>query len=253
VKRNVNINMKRFFIILLLLLFTTPLLAHTLYMKDGRVIKGRIVAQTRTEVKINVNGTVLTFQKSDIRQVEFDTPPQKPQQPIKKPEKKPEPAKKPDSEMPINRWTLAGRSALIPGWGHWKAEEKWTGAGYFFLTAGLTAYAIQKRSAAISAKANYESQTIVNFAVIGSTNPLGDPTGNLLFSALLGANNFNGYQSKVNAYNQSLQLLAVAYTGQIVHAWFTGRRLEKTEGALLMPMSDETGRPTLGVYYYMRF
>lgn len=77
-KRNVNRYMKRVFLVLLLLLFASPLLAHTLYMKDGRVIKGRIVAQTRTEVKINVNGTVLTFQKSDIRQVEFDAPPQKP-------------------------------------------------------------------------------------------------------------------------------------------------------------------------------
>lgn len=242
--------MKRFIICSILFLTSIPVFGHTLYLKDGRTIQGHIVAQTRTEVKINVNGKVLTFLKTDIKQMDFDTQINKPIKPVQKKDEKTTEVK----TAPLNRWNVAGRSALIPGWGHYAAGEKWTATGYFGLTSILALYTYQKRSNAISAKSNYESQTVLNFAAMSSTNLLGDPTLNLLGSSLIGATIYNGYQTKVAEYNQALQLLALAYTGQIVHAWFTGRSLEgKNQSMLILPFTDQNNHQLVGFFYNLSF
>ncbi|MBW7858637.1 MAG: hypothetical protein H3C43_10190 [Leptonema sp. (in: Bacteria)] len=243
--------MKRFIICNILFFISIPVFGHTLYLKDGRVIQGQIVAQTRTEVKINVNGKMLTFLKTEIKQMDFDTQITKPTKPVQKKEEEKTTEVK---VAPLNRWNVAGRSALLPGWGHYAAGEKWTATGYLGLTSILALYTYQKRSNAISAKSNYESQTALNFLAMSSTNLLGDPTLNLLGSSLIGATIYNGYQTKVAEYNQALQLLALAYTGQIVHAYFTGRSLEgKNQSILILPFTDQNNRSLVGFFYNLSF
>jgi len=231
------------FIAITVFFFNGGLMAHTLYLRDGRVIEGQIIEQSRTEVKIITGGKVVIFQKTDIDKVDFNT--------VKKPVVKQPETKK--EERHINRWTVAGRSALIPGWGHYDVDEKWTGIGYFALTTAFALNAMQARNAAVAAQSHYEAQTAVTFLAITGSNPLGDATSSLVLSAIISAGNFNGYQAKVETYNQSLRLLAIAYGGQVIHAWFTGRRLETSQGAYFMPFADNNGKPAVNLGYQFGF
>lgn len=62
---------------LAVLLFTGPaLLAETIYMRDGRVLAGRIVNQSRTDITLQTAQGVLTISKEQIRRIQYDNPQQ---------------------------------------------------------------------------------------------------------------------------------------------------------------------------------
>jgi len=115
-------------------------------LKNGQVIIGKIVNQTKTEIHINVKGKVQIIPKSKVLEVDFRStePVQKPSpQPVKKPEPKPEPKKAPEKteeiisetivevekeeekeSRPLNQYDLLWRSAVPPGWGQYKVKKK---------------------------------------------------------------------------------------------------------------------------------
>lgn len=64
-------NTKLFPILCILLFSVTSLMSDTLLMRDGRRIEGKVEGQTRTTIKINQDGRVSTYQKSDIKRVEY--------------------------------------------------------------------------------------------------------------------------------------------------------------------------------------
>lgn len=49
--------------------------AETILLKNGQIITGQIVAQSRTDVQINVNGQVITIQKDQIRRIQYGNDP----------------------------------------------------------------------------------------------------------------------------------------------------------------------------------
>lgn len=248
-----RIRMRTILTILTLLVIAGPLFAHTLYLKDGRIIKGKILAQTAREIRIDVNGTVLTFQKTDVRQVDFDQGPQvvpvKPQKPTDKP------ADKPASQLSLNRWTVAGRSALIPGWGHYAMGERWKGAGYLTATVLATGYALSRRSASLEARKTYESQnTLINVAIW--TMPAGttDVGTQLITSMLVGNSTYNPYQAEVDKFNNSMRILGIVYGLQLVHAYFSGRAYEQqSQGSAVMPVQDGANGQALAFLHYWTF
>lgn len=247
-----RIRIRTILTILTLLVISGPLFAHTLYLKDGRIIKGKILAQTAREISINVNGTVLTFQKTDVRQVDFEQGPQiapvKPAKPAEKPAERP-------AQLPLNRWTVTGRSALIPGWGHYAIGERWKGAGYLTATVLATGYALSRRSASLAARQNYESQnTLINVAIW--TMPAGttDVGTQLITSMLMSNSTYNPYQVEVNKFNNSMRILGIVYGLQLVHAYYSGRAYEQqSQGSAIIPVPDGTNGQALAFLHYWTF
>ena len=62
----------RFFLLLLLIGFTS-LAAETVYLRDGRVLTGRITSQTRTDITIVTPQGPMNIQKDQIRRIQYDT------------------------------------------------------------------------------------------------------------------------------------------------------------------------------------
>jgi hypothetical protein len=54
----------------------SALLAETIYLRDGRVLTGRITNQSRTDITLATPQGVLTIQKDQIRRIQYDNPQQ---------------------------------------------------------------------------------------------------------------------------------------------------------------------------------
>lgn len=63
-------------LLLVCLFFGAPLLAETIRMKDGRIIEGQILAQTRTHVQVRTAATTLLLAKADIASIMYRPGPQ---------------------------------------------------------------------------------------------------------------------------------------------------------------------------------
>lgn len=234
------------FVLLLFFFFglSSPLFAHRILMKNGRVYEGKILRQSRTEMVIESDGKEITLQKSDIDQVQYGPAPVKVAKPVRQtaPIKLSPPAppvaKPVEEATSLNRWNIAGRSALLPGWGQVTAGEKRWGYGSGAATFGFLFLAYKNRRTALTSRQSYENEVVRNFLVVPSLNVPGGTGGALFVNAYLGALSYNSYQNSVAKYNQSLQFLAVAYVAQLVHAWFIGRGLEAGRAS---PLSDTGG------------
>lgn len=239
-------------ILLILFLVTAgPLLSHTLYLKDGRVIRGRILAQTAKEIRIDVSGSVLTFQKSDVRQVDFEQEVKPlPVKPADKPTEKPAEASK--TPFPLNRWTIAGRSALIPGWGHYAIGDRWKGAGYLTASVLAAGYAYSRRSASLSAHATYQSEN--GLILVAAQSMGGGQATQLITSMLLNNASYAPYQSAVDSFNNSLRILGLIYGLQVAHAYYSGRAYDmRTQGTAVLPVPDGPRGQGLALVHYWTF
>lgn len=61
---------KTAFLIAVVLFFSCPCFADTIYLKSGKKIEGQILSQTDKETKISVRGITLTYDAYDIERVE---------------------------------------------------------------------------------------------------------------------------------------------------------------------------------------
>jgi len=91
--------------IFFLFLLSPICLAETIFLKNGKKIQGQIVQQTDKEVKINMRGVILTFDREEIQKIDDATLPQpmvtkeiKPYLPLS--EKKETPPSVAESQMP---------------------------------------------------------------------------------------------------------------------------------------------------------
>lgn len=57
---------------LLLLALASPLLADTIYLKNGQVLVGRVTAQTQQMMQLDINGQLITLQKSQVARIVYD-------------------------------------------------------------------------------------------------------------------------------------------------------------------------------------
>ncbi len=60
----------------ILFLSGPALLAETIYLRDGRVLTGRITNQSRTDITLATPQGVVTIQKDQIRRIQYDNPQQ---------------------------------------------------------------------------------------------------------------------------------------------------------------------------------
>ncbi|EMO29322.1 hypothetical protein LEP1GSC170_1863 [Leptospira interrogans serovar Bataviae str. HAI135] len=130
-----------------MILFSLPLTASSIVLKNGKTLQGKIINQSRTEVQIEVNGKLQTISKAEISEINLKDP-------KKEESKKKETTTKPPINHPITtqsswqdaRWAITGRSAILPGWGQWKVGQKrWAIIGFYFLQALLYMLTIVKK------------------------------------------------------------------------------------------------------------
>ncbi len=62
-------------IIFLLCVMTTPLLAATIYLKDGRTVTGNIVQETKDAVRVEANGGIMTYFNDEIKSIDKTSAP----------------------------------------------------------------------------------------------------------------------------------------------------------------------------------
>ncbi|EMO07702.1 hypothetical protein LEP1GSC137_1067 [Leptospira borgpetersenii str. Noumea 25] len=103
--------------------------ASTIILKNGKTLQGKIVNQSRTEVQIEINGKVQIIPKTEISEINLKDP--KRDEPKKVTTKLPLPKtndKVEQTAIPSSwketKWTISGRSTILPGWGQWKVGEK---------------------------------------------------------------------------------------------------------------------------------
>lgn len=61
-------------IFVLMILFSLPLTASSIVLKNGKTLQGKIINQSRTEVQIEVNGKLQTISKAEISEINLKDP-----------------------------------------------------------------------------------------------------------------------------------------------------------------------------------
>ena len=244
------------FSVFLLMLFASVISARTVYLKNGTHVVGEIVSQNRTQMTLNVKGKTVILNKSDIDRIDFRDKPEpviekQPQiEPEKVPEKKPEkiPEKKPEPvteqpddqerwkflkwEFKENRWTIAARSVLVPGWGQWRSGEKWTGASYFtssvIAVGGITTYYLARQKS----ESSYQNATlnILAMSYLGFSSG-SSATQSLLFNKVMTDQAYDKFNSDTSHANDYLRGFALIYGGQLFHSYWSGTKFERNKKA----------------------
>lgn len=198
----------------------TTVSAHTLYLNNGRVVVGRIIAQTRTHVTIQTGGQNQVFNKQEIREISYSDPvvviPKKEE---KKIEVKP-------TGPSDNRWTILMRSAVLPGWGHFQAGEPGFGFMYSGAFVAALSYVGAKSRAYKRTEQQYADKTMYTFVVVFQSTQ-GNATLATLANFAASSAYYKPFQNATNDANASLIALGTVFTCNLIHAFYTGTRLEK--------------------------
>lgn len=227
------------------------LTAEVIYMKNGEVIVGRVVAQTAAQMRVETRAGVRVLQKTAIQRVSYS--PAEEQAALaretaaekaaaeaeaarerrdaearaeaarKKAEAaRTDPARPGETPGPIG---LTLRSAALPGLGHIALGKTYTGGAYMGLTAAAIANVFVRRSAALSAESKNNDDVNLNFALAFAPDAL-DVATRLGINVYLNSAAQTPYRAAIDRYDQSLLLLGVVYVWQLAHlvydAWFAG-------------------------------
>ena len=62
--------MRSIYLGLMMALIVSPAMAETVFLKDGRIVEGKILEKTDKGVKVDVNGTAMTYYADEIKTVD---------------------------------------------------------------------------------------------------------------------------------------------------------------------------------------
>lgn len=216
-----------YLLVVILVIFSAKTEAHTLILKNGSRVKGKITNQTKTEIHLQTDSGIKIYPKSDIQEVDYADAPV-----VKKQPPKPAVAEtaKPDlnaakKERPLNQTDLLWRSAVLPGWGQYKVKQnKWAylEGSATFLALG---YSYSQHQKALQEKQNYKDSITQSFVYVQSTAlPGASATDSIIKQFVLGIAPYNTYQAQVNRNNTSLKILGAVYAAQLLHSWIMGKK-----------------------------
>ncbi|TGK08067.1 hypothetical protein EHO59_07495 [Leptospira semungkisensis] len=156
-------------------------------------------------------------EEKKIRQEEEKKLQENPQQKIEEPIIIIEP---PKAEIPPrSRWSVVWRSAVLPGWGQYYAENKsegiWTGS--IFL--GSLALAAATRVEAASAKKTYDD-AVSKTSTTGTYIYGGGLANYFLYTQVPHAR--SEYHNAVEHYNEAIYVLGAVYLTQLVRSYILG-------------------------------
>ncbi len=218
-------------LLLFVLLGQYSLLAETVILRTHEVIHGKITFQDANVLRMNDDlGKAIELQKNDILKVSYrDVKDAKELKKIIDEEESklpPEKRKKVAVVIPENRYTLFMRSAVVPGWGQWKAGNKWYAALAFVGVLGAAGYAASSFQGFQASEKNYQKETATTFYVLAAATNV-DSTTKFLIAAYTGAQNFGPYSSASTIGNNAIQGLAIVYAIQLMHSFYLGYKWEK--------------------------
>ncbi|EQA45130.1 hypothetical protein LEP1GSC050_3651 [Leptospira broomii serovar Hurstbridge str. 5399] len=229
--------LSRIIIFFLIFLSSSAIFGATLTLKNGKVLQGKVVNQTRTDVQMEVGGKVLTIPKTEIQELRLkDEPKQEPKKveipkTVEQAQVKEEPiqpGKQRWWQKP--RWNYPLSSAVVPGWGLWKADKKWQGVATFAAVIGLAYYSTKTNGEFHSAKAAYQNK-VYEYLVISQNDPSLNPPSATLIRVLVGSaysgGAFKHYQSASTLSNDALLAFGVVYGLQILYSYYLGVQKEK--------------------------
>ncbi|WP_201029148.1 LA_0442/LA_0875 N-terminal domain-containing protein [Leptospira weilii] len=238
----------------LIILISLPLSATAIVFKNGKILRGKIVNQSRTEVHIEINGKVQIIPKTEISEINLKDP--KKDEPKKVTAKLPPPKTNEKTEQTVipsswkeTKWTISGRSAILPGWGQWKVGQKKWAVISFLLFAGAALYTSNCKEKASTEENNYKSNstaiTIVAF-MDPNLNPVSsDETTRttilvrrILTTATATNPYFSNYDRATSQYNQAQWLLGAVYGLQLIHAFLFAKDYEKIQTLLFDSNSE---------------
>lgn len=259
---------------LTLVMFPSSLAAETITLKNGKVLRGQVIGQTRTEIRLQTSNGLRVITKANIRRISYDSPAEirRREQQKEKLRKQAEQKrlqeeatrkaadadaarKKQESETTENPQStqtsltyrgFALRNAVLPGWGFFANDQPGWGTAYAALTAGAVFYAYTTRQAALAGKDENFAQVQLNTLL--TLVPNGLDSGIKLGAGLL-ANEaaYGPYQTKINRHNQSLQILGLVYIAQLAHtAALAPGWLRGAPGTVSFQISDSGARLHLG-------
>ncbi len=236
-------------IFFLFFIWASKLLADTVILKNRTVYKGKVLSQNQKSLMFKTKeGQEISFQKSavlkvvykDLNEVEVKKVIQEeekklPEVPVKKveeeiiPEKKEvvEEVPKPPEPQEVEKrhwFQITWRSALLPGWGHYKAGRKWE-AGIVFVTSLIALnLARQGISNFQSAESSYKQKSLLTPVLFN--DPQSSET-NLVLSFVYNSNIYSSFQSEVTNSNNQIGLLGLVYLLQLSHSVYVGKIWEK--------------------------
>nr|WP_156781824.1 hypothetical protein [Leptospira tipperaryensis] len=234
------------FLLLFLFFFSQSLWsAQTILLKNGTALKGDVTGQNEKNITVRLtDGSVKTISKKTILKVVYrDVNEEEAKRIRQEEEKKLKEAKsadekkqieeeaivaKPDFKVPHSgdrsRWSLVWRSALLPGWGHYKAERKKTAYVYgaLFWTGIVATYSSAQK--VTQTKADYD-QASLNAQILGGSSPL-------LAGQILTNGKRDDYKKAIDDYQKISAATAILYLIQLAHVYYTGISWEEEEVAL---------------------
>ncbi len=143
-----------------------PLRGDTFYFLDGRVVNGRVLSQSRTEMVVRIDGKTIRIQKLELRSVRFNklydnvVQPKKaaPMRPGKTEVVQPDPKTARPSRDSARTFEAP---MLVPGWGQWRQNRLIVGGGLAILfTASAVAWG-SSHNAWSTAKQSYGEASLV--------------------------------------------------------------------------------------------
>lgn len=167
---------------------------------------------TKLETEIEDTNSVLESTKKDLAETNKETTQNKELENAKKEivELKTELA----SQKKENFWGVVGRSAILPGWGHFYLKQDTTGyiyAGFFWSTF---LYTFLNYTETNSAKKEYNNIPFI-------------PTQEgIALGFVLSEQRYDSYKQSQQKFTQSFSLLSLIYIVQLTHAYFSGKNYE---------------------------
>jgi len=229
-------------------------------MRDGRVVEGTIVAQSRATVTIQTPAGVQTVAKATIQRVVFGPVPddhekkqaeerkrqeeQKKQEELRRKQgeqqeqadqeaeqkrqeelraREEQAAQKAQQEAAQGGPSRAGlmlRSALLPGWGQVAGGEPGIGYTLMGLTIAAVGGAGALHSQAVAAQANYNEQLMRYNLFVSQTSLANSETERLLLATALQSGLYPAFKAKVHAANTAMAFAGTLYLGQLLHVSF---------------------------------
>ncbi|QDK23180.1 LA_0442/LA_0875 N-terminal domain-containing protein [Leptospira weilii] len=209
--------------------------AQTILLKDGTSIKGKVTVQNEKIITIRMeNGSVQTLSKNGVLKVIYkDVSEEEAKQIRKKEEAKTREFKSTGDKKKIkkdtilskseirnfrtrSRWDLIWRSAVLPGWGHYKINHKKIGIFYGALFWGGIVLTVLSTEEIERKKSEYKDAALV-----------GQISENLLIREAILNGKRSEYKKSVDEYENIVTGTVLIYFIQLTHSYFTGVNWEK--------------------------
>lgn len=227
-------NQTKWISIFLFLLSFSLLSEQIILLKNGTSIRANVTSQNEKNIIIRTkDGNVQILSKKGVLKVIYKDVNEEEAKRIRREEeikiqeaKSAEDKRKIEDEAPVEtktignrtRWNLVWRSAVFPGWGHYKADRKKIGIVYvsfFWFGAMLTLIASDRIE---EKKTEYE-----NSARIGQFSDYA------LIREMIVHEKRSEYKKSIDDYQNLAMGTVLVYLIQLAHSYFTGIDWEKEE------------------------